>query len=66
MEEKRNARRFLMRKPEGKRLPLKTRQRWVGNIQIGVMKRDVGVAWADLLTNCVTVIVTRVLLQGAS
>jgi len=42
--EKINVCRLLTNKPEGKGLPRKPRRRWVGNIRIGVKKRDFGLA----------------------
>jgi hypothetical protein len=44
MEEKRNAYRLLVRKPEGKRPPARPRRRWVDNI-----RRDLGeMGWDDV------------------
>jgi hypothetical protein len=42
MEEKRNAYRLLVRKPEGKRPPGRPRRRWVDNIKMDLLDIDWG------------------------
>jgi hypothetical protein len=42
MGEKNNACRILVRKPEGKKSPRKSRHRWEGNIKIDLKKGRIG------------------------
>jgi hypothetical protein len=49
MEEKRNACRILVGKPEGKRLPGRPRRGWVENIKIDLIEIGWdGMDWVDL------------------
>jgi hypothetical protein len=49
IEEKRNAYRILVGKPEGKRPLGRQRRRWVDNIKIDIRETDwVGMDWIDL------------------
>jgi hypothetical protein len=49
MGEKRNAYRLLVGKPEGKRPLRRPRRRWVNNIKIDLLEREVGAVWTGLV-----------------
>jgi hypothetical protein len=50
MEEKRNAYRILLGKPEGKRSLGRPRRRWVDNIKVDLRELD-GVVWTGSICN---------------
>jgi hypothetical protein len=47
MGEKRNVYRFLVGKPEGKRLLGRPRRRWIDNIKMDLL--EIGVLWTGLV-----------------
>jgi hypothetical protein len=49
MQEKRNAYRILMGKPEGKRPLGRPRHKWVDNIKIDLREREDGMVWIGLM-----------------